>query len=167
MPFDYELNVTAVRTNLNAHNTTTSNPDLSSGLTTRIRTIRVDDPEVAAIQWNEMPAVFVRVQYADEEPSGLGPTGPLTTNVQKFKTAVYEVIGLYPRDGAHGTNRGHMTELYRFAENAEGVFQTEYRLSNTALWCHPERTDFGGFQLDGGVRVKAFVTTLRARYLFR
>lgn len=167
MPFDYEANVAAVNNNITAHNTTTATPDLSSGMTTRVRTIRVDDPDIAAIRWQELPAVFVRVQAAEEEPSGLGLTGPGATRVQKFKTAIYEVIGLYPRDGAHTTNRAHMTEVYRFAENAEGVFQQEFTLSGTALWCHPERTDFGAFQVEGGDVVKAFVTTLRARYLFR
>lgn len=164
MPFDYEANVDAVENALTNRNTTTASPDLSSGLTTRVRTVRVDDPEVTAIQWNELPAVLVRVQSAEEEAAGLGGTGP--TGVRKFKTATYEVIGLYPRDGAGGLNRNHMTEIYRLAENVEGVFQAEYQLSGTALWCHPENTTFGSFQA-GGTRVKAFVTTLRARYYFR
>lgn len=166
MPFDYEANVAAVRNALTNYNTTTSNPDLSSGLTTRVRTIRVDDPEVASVRLNELPAVFVRVQSGDEEAAGLGSTGPLASNVQKFKSVRYEVISMYGRDGMHTDSPDHLTESYRLAENVEGVFQAEFRLSNTALWCHPERTDFGSVQF-GNVRVKAFVVTLNARYMFR
>lgn len=168
MPFDYAANVEAVRANIAAHNTTTANPYLGQSLTAgTISTIRVDDPDVVAVNLNELPAVFIRIQSGDEEPSGLGATGPLAANVQKFKTVVYEVVGLYHRDGMHTSHADHLTELYQFAENLEGVFQAEFRLSNTALWCHPERTDFGSLITKDGGRVKAFVTTLRARYLFR
>lgn len=168
MPFDYAANVEAVRANIAAHNTDTANPILYQSLTAgTIPTIRVDDPDVVAVGLNELPAVFVRVQSADEEPADLGPTGPLTSHVQKFKTVTYEIVGLYHRDGLHSSHQDHITELYQFAENLEGVFQREFRLSNTALWCHPERTDFGSLVTKSGTRVKAFVTTLRARYLFR
>lgn len=165
MPFDYEANVTAVRTALRSYNTTTSSPDLSSGLTTRVRTVEIDDPEKVAVRINDLPAVYIRVQEGTEEPAGLGNTGP--TGVRKFKEVTYELIGIYHRDGAHALHAPHLTELYRFAENMEGVFQAEFDLSSTALWCHPENTNFGAIDLDGGDRVKAFVTLLRARYLFR
>lgn len=164
MPFDYEANTAAVRSALLGYNTTTSSPDLSSGLTTRIANVFIDDPEVRSIKWDELPAVFVRVQNADEEAAGLGATGP--ANVRKFKDVRYELIGMYVRDGAGGSNATHMTEVYRLAENLEGVFQAEYKLSTTALYCHPESTNFGSFSF-GDVRVRGFVTTLKARYLFR
>lgn len=164
MAFDYEASVNAVVSNLLAHNTTTASPDLSSGLTARVRTVRVDDPEVAATKYGDLPAVFVRIQSGEEEAAGLGGTGP--AGVQKFKTVVYEVVAMYPRDGAHTDLPDHIDESYRLAENIEGVFQAEFRLSSTAMWCHPERTDFGGFQF-GNVRIRASVTQLRARYMFR
>lgn len=164
MAFDYEASVNAVSANLLAHNTTTAAPDVSSGLTTRVRTVRVCDPEVAAIKFAELPAVFVRVVDGNEEPASLGGTGP--TGVQKFKDVVFEVVAMYHRDGAHTDHPDHLLESYRLAENIEGVFQAEYRLSNTALWCHPENTTFGGFNF-GNVRVRASVTRLRAKYMFR
>lgn len=168
MPFDYAANVAAVRQCLADYNTATANPYLSQSLTTQIVSVLVDDPEVAGVQWtNHLPGVFIRIQTGEEEAASLGDTGPLARHVQKFKTVAYEIIGLYPRDGASAANADHMTEIYQFAENLEGVFQREFTLSGTALWCHPERTDFGAFQTPGGVRVKAFVTTLRARYMFR
>ena len=165
MPFDYETNVAAIQNVLLAHNTTTASPDLSSGLTTRVRNVLVDDPEITAIQWDDLPAIYVRVISADEEAASLGPTGP--TGVRKTKNATYELVGMYIRDGASGLGRTHLTEVYRLAENLEGVFQAESNLSSTALWCHPASTNFGAFGLGEGSRVKGFVTTLRARYHFR
>lgn len=165
MPFDYEANVLAVRTALRDTNTTTSSPDLSSGMTTRVRTVEIDDPEKIGVRLADLPAVYVRVQSGEEEAAGLGSTGP--TGTRKFKEVNYELMALYHRDGALGTHAGHLTELYRFAENMEGVFQSRFTLSGTALWCHPVTTNFGAFDLEQGDRVKGFITTLRAKYLFR
>lgn len=167
MPFDYHANVTAVRNALLTQNTTTANPDLSSQLTTRVRNIHVMNPDVAMIRWNELPSIYVRVQSGNEEAAGLGPTGPLTSNVQKFKEVVYELIGIYQRDGARTELDDHEVEIYRLAENMEGVFQREYTLSGTALWCHPERTDFGAFQSGEGLRARGIIVSLRAKYMFR
>lgn len=167
MPFDYEANVAAVRSAMLTRNTTTANPDLSSGLTTRVRNIFISNPDVNLIRWNDLPAIYVRVQVGNEEPSGLGATGPQSTNAPKFKEVAYELIGLYARDGARTEQDDHETQIYRLAENLEGVFQREFTLSGTALWCHPERTDFGAFQAGEGLRVRGIVTTLRAKYFFR
>jgi len=165
MPFDYEANVLAVRTALRDTNTTTSNPDLSSGLTTRVRTIVIDDPERIGVRINDLPAVYIRVQAAEEDASSLGAPGP--TGVRKFKDVTYELVGIYHRDGAHTTHATHLTEVYRLAENLEGTFQSRFTLSGTALWCHPESTNFGAFDLESGDRVKGFITLLKAKYLFR
>ena len=167
MPFDYEANVTAVRNALRTQNTTTANPDLSSGLTTRVQTIEIDDPEVSGIQWRDLPAVYVRVSSADEDMASLGAPGPLTTNVQKLKNVTYEISGLYHKEGAAQLTRDTMTELYRLAENIEGVFQREYRLSNTAMWCNPKASQFGQGVLGDGTRIKGVLVTLDARYIFR
>ena len=119
------------------------------------------------VRWNELPAVYIRVQSGNEDAAGLGDTGPLATNVMKFKEVVYEVVAMYPRDGAHTGLQGHETQVYRMAENIEGVFQRRFQLSGTALWCHPERTDFGAFQLGDGLTVGGIVVSLRAKYMFR
>lgn len=166
--FDYAANVAAVRQALIDHNTTGATPSLFCSVTAgTISTIRVDDPEVVAVGYGELPAIFIRIQAGDEEPASLGPTGPNPYNVRKFKTVVYEIVGLYHRDGMHSSHASHLEELYKFAQNVEAVFQDEFKLSGTALWCHPERTDFGTLATKEGDRVKAFITTLRARYLFR
>ena len=165
MPFDYEANVAAVKSVLDAHNTTTASPDLSSGLTTRVKAVYVDDPDVVSVQWTQLPAVYIRIQQGEEEAASLGPTGP-TSNF-KTKWVNYEVIGLYLKDGVSTAHSSLLTQSYRLAENLEGVFQTKLTLSGTALWCHPVTTSFGAFGLGEGVRAKGFMTTLRARYHFR
>ena len=167
MPFDYEANVNAVRNALNTQNTTTANPDLSSGLTTRVQTVAVDDPNVIGIRWDMLPAVYVRVADAEEEFAGLGSTGPLTTNVTKFKTVTYELFGLYGKDGASSTHGSVLTEIYRLAENIEGVFQREFTLSGTALYSQAESSAFGSGIGSDGTRVKGVLVTLRAQYNFR
>lgn len=167
MAFDYETNITAVKNNLLAHNTTTANPDLSSQLISRVKNIYVSNPDVVMVRWQELPAIYIRAQTGEEAAAGLGDTGPLSSNVMKFKEVLYEIIGMYPRDGAHTGNAAHETEMYRMAENIEGVFQRQFQLSGTALWCHPERTDFGAFQLGEGLAVSGMVISLRAKYMFR
>lgn len=165
MPFDYEANLTAVSNVLTNSNTTTSTVDLSSGLTTRVRNIFRNDPGTVSVKLNDYPCLFVRIFSKDEEFASLGVTGP--NNNRKFATCRYDVIGLYHKDGSHTAHSSVLTEIYRLAENIEGVFQQELTLSGTALWCQPIRSEFfGPFQSEGQF-VKGVVVQLDARYLFR
>lgn len=165
MPFDYEANTTAVKNALTSHNTTTASPDLSSGLTRRVQNIYIDDPEIVSIRQLTYPCVFVRLSNKDEDYASLGATGP--TGNKKTATVVYDLIGLYHKDGAHTAHSGVLTEIYRLAENMEGVFQAETTLSTTALWCNPKKTEFIGPFSSDGIWVKAVLVELEARYLFR
>lgn len=168
MPFDYEANITAVVNALKGYNTSTADVDLSSGLTTRIKqeNISQDDPEIMGIRSDRLPAVYVRLSTADEEASSLGNTGPAKS--KKFKTANFEIIGVYRREGIGATHSDLMTECYRLAENIEGVFQAEHNLSGTALWCNPVRTSFTPpVQLDTGAWIKGLMVELEAKYIFR
>lgn len=163
--FEYEDNLQAVLNALLAYNTTTSTPDLSGSMTTRVVTINATDPEVTSVRRDEYPAVFVRVRRGEEEAAGLGPTGP--TGVRKQKEVTYEVIGLVTREGQQ-REREQKEDLYNLVRNIEAVFQKEYKLSNTALWCHPESSDFvGPIQGKNGVMVKGAMVTVRAMYHFR
>jgi len=165
MPFDYEANVAAIKNALEDYNTSTASPDLSSGLTRRIQNVYVDDPEIVSIRQLSYPALFVRISSKEESYASAGVPGP--SGNKKFATTVYDVIGLYHKDGAHTQHSGVLTEIYRLAENIEGVFQAEHDLSSTALWCNPRRTEFvGPFSADGAW-VKAVLVELEARYLFR
>jgi len=165
VPFDYESNTSVVVRVLSDANTTTANPDLSGGLTTRVAEIINDDATIVGIKWNQLPSVFVWVDSANEEYSSLGVTGP--TNNRKFKTVRYNVLGAYRKEGAHSSHAVAMLELYRLAENIEGVFQREMTLSNTAMIVNPVTTDFLPVGELSGVWVKAVMVKLEARYLFR
>ena len=167
MAFDYEANVTAVKNALAGYNTTTSSPDLSSGMTIRVKTVSIDDPAVVGVKWDDLPAVFVQISGGADEFAGCGPTGPATSNATKFKEVTYDIFGLWGRDGAHSTHKDSLTELYRLAENIEGVLQKEMTLSGTAMYCQPESTSFGSGVNPDGTRVKGVLVALKAKYIFR
>lgn len=168
MPFDYEANITAVLNALREYNTSTAVVDLSSGLTTRLdnNNIIQGNIELSGVQSVRLPAIFVRTVTSVEEASGLGATGP--TGNRKLKDVNYEIVGLYRREGIASKVSDLMTEVYRLAENIEGVFQKEFRLSTTALWCHPSDTTFSTpLQHDTGAWMMGVRVNLNARYLFR
>ena len=165
MPFDYEANVLAVVNAMTVANTTTSNPDLSSGLTTRVRNIYRNDPGIVNLRGDIYPAIFVRINRKTEEFAGLGATGP--TQARKKAVAEYDVIGFYRKDGYHGTQAQVLLELERLAENIEGIFQTELTLSGTALWCQAKSTEFFGPFANDEMLIKAVVVSLEAQYHFR
>ena len=166
MPFNYETNIGSVKQVLIDHNTITASPDLSSGLTTRGRTISLSDPEVTSIANLDLPAVFVRLSNKDEEYASLGNTGP--TGNKKEANVNYEIFGYYRRQGLATQHKDLLNEIYNLAENIEGVFQAESRLSNTALWCNPNSTDFAPGEPGGeGTYIKMVKINLSAKYLFR
>lgn len=165
MPFNYGDNIQAVLNCLTDHNTTTATPYLSQSLTTRVVTISENDPEVSSIRSDDYPAVFVRVRNASEDYGELGPTGP--ARGKKIKDVTFDILAFYKRDGDISAHSTQKRELYMLARNIEGVFQQEYTLSNTALWCNAEATDFIGPISGNGVMVSGAMVTLRAKYHFR
>ena len=165
MPFDYEANVGAVYNVLTNANTTTATVDLSSGLTTRVKNVYRNDPGIVGLRGDIYPAVFVRVNKKTEDFAGMGPTGP--AGARKQATVEYDVIGFYRKDGAYGTQQQVLIELERLAGNIEGVFQAEYTLSGTAMFCQAMETNFYGPFSRDEVWIKAVVVTLEAHYFFR
>lgn len=166
MPFNYVENLQAILNALSDYNTTTATPYLSQSLTTRVVTISDDDPAITSMRQDDYPAVFVRIRSASEEAAALGATGP--TRASKSKEVVYDIFALYKREGAVGREAAGQRELHQLARNIEGIFQQEYRLSATALFCHPEATDFvGPVEGKNGVMVNGAMITLRAKYHFR
>ena len=166
MPFDYVTNINKVVTLLQEHNTTTATPDLSVNLTRRIDNdnVRDGDPDIESIKSSELPAVWVRLDSKAEEPASIGETGP--SRNRKFADVFYEIFGLYLKEGLHTEDSAHRLEIYNLASNIEGVFQQEFNLGNTALWVHPETTEFKAFQSEGDA-VKGVQVNLKARHLFR
>lgn len=166
MPFDYESNTSAVVNALNGYNTTTSTPDLSSGLTTRVQSVFRTDPELANLRGDIYPAVFVRLSNKTEDFEGLGATGG-AGRARKLATVTYDIIGLYRKDGAHTAHSTLTIEVQRLAENMEAVFRREFTLSGSALYCQPASTDFLGPFGGDNIWIKGVLVQLEARYAFQ
>ena len=166
MPFDYESATTAVVNALNGYNTTTSTPDLSAGMTRRVRAVYRTDPEIFNPRGDVFPVVLVRIVSKDEEFGGLGRTGG-AGRAAKYATVNYDVVGLYRKDGAHTSHSTLTFEVQRLAENIEGVFQRELTLSGSALWCSPTRTDFMSPYGENETWIKGIKVSLEARYMFQ
>ena len=164
MPFTYQSNATAVLNALNGYNTTTAAVNLSGGLSTTVATIVLNDPEIVAVRKMDMPAIFVRIASKSEEFEDMGPPGP--TGSFKRADVEYHIFAIYQREGMHTDHSTGVLQLYRMAQNIEGVFQAEHRLSGTALWCNPETTQFLDVLGEHAV-FKTALITLKARYHFR
>ena len=167
MPFDYTTNLNAVTNALKNYNTTTATPDLSANLSVRVSNddILATDPELAQLRADRLPAVYVTIASKEESATSIGMTG--TTGVKKDALVKYNILAIFGKHGGHSPHSELLTDVYKFAKNVEGVFQAEYKLSNTALWCNPTMTDFSPATDVGQGFAKAVMITLEAKYLFR
>ena len=167
MAFDYNTKLAAVIKALKDYNTTTSTPDLSSGLTSRIDDANIlgFDPMLETPRADRMPAIYVMIDRKDEDYSALGSTGP-SGSMKKAKVD-FNIIGIVGKNGGWEGQSTTLADVYDLAENIEGVFQKEFKLSNTAMWCNPVQTDFGAAVKLGEGFAKVVVIKLRAEYLFR
>lgn len=165
MAFSYENSLLAIKSVLDAHNTNTASPYLSSSMTSKVLNVYTNDPAIVGLRGDIYPAIFVRVNRKTEDFAGMGDTGPL--GARKQCDVEYDVIGFYRKDGAYGSQAQVMLELERMAANIEGVFQSEITLSGTALWCQPKQTSFYGPFQNNEVWIKAVVVNLEAKYHFR
>jgi hypothetical protein len=165
--FDYRTNITAVLNALQDYNTTTASPDLSGSMTARIpdENIVVGDPDVSMLRMDRMPAIFIRLDSGAEEFSEIGPTGP--TKAHKFKTVTYSIFAMYARAG--GSQQNDETSVMNMLRNIEAVFQAEYTLSGTALWCNPKSSVIANVPIDAEAAtwVKTVMVELEAKYFFR
>lgn len=163
--FDYRTNITAIKTVLDAANTTTASPDLSGSLTTRVKNVYLNDPEIVDMRGDIYPAIFIRVNKKDENFEGLGATGP--NGALKRADVSYDVIGFYRKDGVNSTHASALSELDKLAQNMEAVFERDFTLSGTALYCQPVTTEFLGPFGGDNMWIKGVRVELSARYLFR
>ena len=169
--FAYNTNLTAVVDALKDYNTTTSTPDLSDGLGTGRRVldenIKIGDPDVTMIRSDRIPAIFVRIDSAEEDFSAIGATGPSKNS--KFKTVTYSIFAVFGRAGGSERHSDAMTGVAKLAQNIEAVFQAEFQLSSTAMWCQPRRTVLSNVPLDpnGATWIKVAAIDLEAKYFFR
>jgi hypothetical protein len=167
MAFAYNTNIDAVISALKNHNTTTASPDLSGGLNVRVDSdnILMVDPKLIQPRADRLPAIYVKYGSKTEEYAGIGATGP--SGHKKQATTIIQVYGLVGKYGGYETGETLLRDLYTLAANCETVFQAEYTLSNTALWCNPGTTDFETPYDYGEGFSKPFLINLTAEYLFR
>jgi len=167
MSFPYITNLNAVVNALKNHNTTTASPNLSSGLSVTIDNdnILATDPNLVAPRSDRLPAIYVMIARKDESSTSIGPTGP--TGALKDALVSYEIFGIFGKSGGHSAHSELLTDIYNLAGNIEGVFQAEYDLSNTALWCNPGATEFSPAIDIGEGFAKAVLVRLDGKYMFR
>ena len=170
--FDYQVEADAIITILKDANTTTSSPYLSQSLTSIIDNDNIQNmsPASMPIRGDRLPALFLDIDRATEQFESIGETG-VGKNLKR-KSVSFRIYAVYPRSqttgGMQGSQKDNLNEVYRLARNIEAVFETNFNLSNRALWCNPANTVFSsGFQLEGGTLVKVADIQLDAEYLFR
>jgi hypothetical protein len=167
MAFEYVTNITAVINILKLYNTTTASPDLSTGLNVRVDSDNIILGDIKLIQprADRMPALFIKYNNKREEYAGIGATGP--ANHKKQATVIIQISGLVGKYGGYESDDVVLTDLYKLAANCETVFQKEFTLNNTALWCNPGVTNFETPFNYGEGFSRPFIIELEAEYLFR
>jgi len=166
MPFDYNANLTAVLNALKDYNTTTASPDLSSGLNTRVNNDNIlgIDPELTSPRADRMPAIYVTISNKEEDAAAIGATGIGKT--KKEATVIFDVWGVVGKYGGWEGQSVTLSDVYELAENIEGVFQAEYKLSGTAMFINPVTTEFSPVIELGESFAKIVQVRLEAHYLF-
>src|SRR3990167_4599300 len=100
MSFDYSAKLTAVKNALTTYNTTTSSPYLSDSLTSAIdsNNIFLEEPKFSSLRGNRYPAIFISISHADQGLIDIG-----NGNSNKEKTVVFDVVGVYKKEGGSAT----------------------------------------------------------------
>lgn len=167
--FDYNAALNAVVQALKDSNTTTSTTPLSNGLTTPLDSANIvkGDPSVTRVRQDRLPAIFVRISNASEDFLDIGATGP--TGNSKQKDVVFDIFAMYQKEGAQADYASVLDAIGKLAQNIESVFQREFRLSGTAMWCQVKSTAIANVPIDsdGSTWVKTALLELEARYFFR
>lgn len=167
MSFDLLTNLNTLVGVLQDYNTTTASPYLSQSLSTKIldENIMAGDPEVLFTPNQELPAIYVRVLSKEASHVAIGPSGP--SGHRKECDIVFEIVGLYGREAGYQSPQDTTNEVYKMAQNIEGVLEAEYRLSNTAMWTNPGTATFQGpFDVSGG-HMKTVAIELTTKYQYR
>ena len=167
MSFPYNTVTTAVINVLKNHNTTTATPDLSNGLNVRVTNDNIILGDIRLIQprADRMPLITVLMDTKTEEYAGIGATGP--TRHKKQATSIIQVGVIVGKYGGYEADDVVLRDLYQLAGNAETVFQQEYTLSNTCLWCNPSSSNFIDVNPYGEGFARPFLINLTTEHLFR
>jgi len=167
MAFPYNTNLDAVMNTLKGYNTTTAAVDLSNNLNVRVDSdnIFAVDPELTPPRADRMPCLYVTIDSKNESYEGIGATG--VGGTKKQASVFYNIFAVVGKYGGWESQSVSTSDIYYLAENIEGIFQEEYDLSNTALWCNANTTEFFPPKSIGDQFAKVCLVRLEARYLFR
>ena len=166
--FDYKTNFASVMQALKDYNTTTASPNLSLSLTTAVVNDNIIGmfPKIEQVRADKMPTIFVSVNTKEEEYAGIGATG--ASGAKKFATVSYDIYAFVGKQaGGWDNHSSTVADIHNLARNMEAVFQAEYKLSNTAMWCNPIRTEFSNPLNINQNQTMVFYMQLQAKYLFR
>jgi hypothetical protein len=114
---------------------------------------------------DRLPLILVSYDTKQEEYSGIGATG--ASGHKKQGTANFQIFGLVGKYGGYEPDNVLLSDVYTLAGNIEAVFQAEYQLSNTAMWCNAGLTNFNTQYNYGKGFARPFVINLSAEYLFQ
>lgn len=167
MGFDYTSRLGNVLSALKDNNTTTSAVDLSNGLSERVNSDNIVciDPEITTPRADMLPAIYITISNKEEDYAAVGATG-VAGNL-KNATVNYNIFTVMSKYGGYEGQSTTLKDLYKLCQNIEGVFQQEYKLSNTAMWCNPTSTEFSSPINIGDGFTKVALIKLQAKYLFR
>lgn len=167
MPFPYNTLASAVINALKDHNTTTAAPDLSAGLNVRVDSGNIFLGDIRLIQprADRLPLISVMINSKTEEYSGIGATGPGKHKKQgQANIQIGVIVGKY---GGYEADAVVLEDLYKLAGNCETIFQAEYTLSNTCLYCNPASSNFADIFNYGEGFSRPFLINLESQHLFR
>lgn len=160
MGIDYVNKCQTVVDVLRACNTTTSTPDLSSSLTTRIASITVADPAMVGARRGDFPCVFVNLARASEGETQIGSYATR----RKEKTITYEIWGFYKKEGISKTQGANLLDMYQMASNIESVLKANGTFSGTALHVNGVETDFKQYEENNVIKAIKIETQVRYFY---
>lgn len=162
MSIDYATRLSNLVGIFESHNTTTATPDLSDGLTTRVKNIYNDFPAIRGMRGDLGPAIFVSINNATENESQIGNF----TNRKKFKVIAYDIHGVYRREGISKQHFVVIQDFYKMAENIEAVIKRETNAFDSLIVnMDVVDTDFKGEQPDNSI-FKVFRIGVNIQYIF-
>jgi len=165
--FEYHSYLANVVQALKDYNTTTSSADLSANLSVRVSNdyIKGMFPKIEQVRDDNMPAIFVSINTKDEEYAGLGATG--ASGTKKMATVNYDIYAFVGKQAGWDAHSTTTQDMHYLARNIESVFQAEYKLSNTAMYCNPMKTEFSNPLNINQNQAMVVYIQLQAKYLFR
>jgi hypothetical protein len=140
MAIDIVSKLTSIKNLLEKNNTITSGDDISSGLTTRVRSFYTgvrgfaENKPIAKTQY---PAICIELSSKLEILPDIG------NNTKRDMEIYYDIVTIVDHVESPGTGREDSDEeLIILAQNVEALLRGNITLSTTCDWCEIENTDY-------------------------